>query len=62
MCAKLVAILFSGANGPRDYSPQLTSYDYDAPITEAGDLTDKYFEIRNVIGKVIIAMTIKLKQ
>lgn len=41
----------SGANGGAGvYSPQLTSYDYDAPLTEAGDPTDKYFAIRNVIG------------
>ncbi|XP_070521041.1 beta-galactosidase [Cardiocondyla obscurior] len=41
----------SGANGGVDvYSPQLTSYDYDAPLTEAGDPTDKYFAIRDVIG------------
>ncbi|KAG9345064.1 hypothetical protein JZ751_009605 [Albula glossodonta] len=26
-----------------------TSYDYDAPLSEAGDLTDKYFAIRDVI-------------
>ncbi|XP_077279071.1 beta-galactosidase-like isoform X2 [Temnothorax americanus] len=41
----------SGANGGANvYSPQLTSYDYDAPLTEAGDPTDKYFAIRDVIG------------
>uniref|UniRef100_A0AAY4AC56 Beta-galactosidase n=1 Tax=Denticeps clupeoides TaxID=299321 RepID=A0AAY4AC56_9TELE len=38
---------WNGANGP--YAPQPTSYDYDAPLTEAGDLTDKYFAIRDVI-------------
>lgn len=43
----------SGANAP--YSPQPTSYDYDAPLTEAGDLTDKYFAIRNVIRMVRLA-------
>ncbi|XP_022186636.2 beta-galactosidase [Nilaparvata lugens] len=31
------------------YMPQLTSYDYDAPITEAGDLTSKYFAIRDTL-------------
>lgn len=31
------------------YMPQLTSYDYDAPITEAGDLTPKYFSIRDTL-------------
>ncbi|XP_076003847.1 beta-galactosidase [Genypterus blacodes] len=38
---------WNGANAP--YSPQPTSYDYDAPLTEAGDLTEKYFAIREVI-------------
>ncbi|KAL4616935.1 beta-galactosidase isoform X1 [Arapaima gigas] len=38
---------WNGANTP--YAPQPTSYDYDAPLTEAGDLTDKYFAIRDVI-------------
>lgn len=42
--------LLSGANIP--YAPQPTSYDYDAPLTEAGDLTRKYFAIRDVIKKV----------
>ncbi|XP_053118438.1 beta-galactosidase isoform X2 [Hemicordylus capensis] len=39
---------WNGANMP--YSPQPTSYDYDAPLSEAGDLTEKYFAIREVIG------------
>lgn len=38
---------WNGANSK--YSPQPTSYDYDAPLTEAGDLTEKYFAIRDVI-------------
>ncbi|XP_063740149.1 LOW QUALITY PROTEIN: beta-galactosidase [Eleginops maclovinus] len=38
---------WNGANAP--YSPQPTSYDYDAPLSEAGDLTKKYFAIRDVI-------------
>ncbi|XP_034044705.1 beta-galactosidase [Thalassophryne amazonica] len=38
---------WNGANSP--YLPQPTSYDYDAPLTEAGDLTEKYFVIREVI-------------
>ncbi|XP_033820931.1 beta-galactosidase [Periophthalmus magnuspinnatus] len=40
---------WNGANEP--YSAQPTSYDYDAPLTEAGDLTKKYFAIQNVIKK-----------
>ncbi|KAL1782285.1 beta-galactosidase [Sigmodon hispidus] len=38
---------WNGANTP--YAAQPTSYDYDAPLSEAGDLTEKYFAIRNVI-------------
>lgn len=34
-----------------DYSPVTTSYDYDAFITEDGELTDKYFEIQKLIKK-----------
>jgi beta-galactosidase len=29
-----------------------TSYDYDAPLSEAGDMTDKYEQIRAVVAKV----------
>ncbi|XP_054271628.1 beta-galactosidase-like isoform X2 [Macrosteles quadrilineatus] len=47
----------SGANyrdSPNtSFQPQLTSYDYDAPITEAGDLTQKYFAIRSVISEFV---------
>ncbi|KAM9857244.1 beta-galactosidase [Aulostomus maculatus] len=38
---------WNGANTP--YGPQPTSYDYNAPLSEAGDLTEKYFAIREVI-------------
>lgn len=40
----------AGANEP--YAAQPTSYDYDAPLTEAGDLTEKYFAIQEVIKMV----------
>lgn len=33
------------------YSPQLTSYDYDAPLNEAGDPTEKYFKIKKLLEK-----------
>ncbi|MCJ8748960.1 hypothetical protein PDJAM_G00170570 [Pangasius djambal] len=45
---------WNGANSP--YAPQPTSYDYDAPLTEAGDLTQKYFAIRDVIKKVAVGI------
>nr|KAF6474217.1 galactosidase beta 1 [Rousettus aegyptiacus] len=40
---------WNGANIP--YQAQPTSYDYDAPLSEAGDLTKKYFAVRDVIRK-----------
>ncbi|XP_063964906.1 beta-galactosidase-like isoform X2 [Lytechinus pictus] len=43
---------WNGANyGGNMYNSQPTTYDYDAPLTEAGDPTPKYMAIRNVIGK-----------
>lgn len=39
----------SGAHPP--YLVQPTSYDYDAPMSEAGDITQKYLAIRNEISK-----------
>lgn len=34
------------------YVPQPTSYDYDAPLSEAGDLTEKYYTLQKVLRKV----------
>ncbi|KAJ8025197.1 Beta-galactosidase [Holothuria leucospilota] len=43
---------WNGANGGGTaFNPQPTSYDYNAPLTESGDPTDKYFAIRDVISK-----------
>lgn len=42
--------LWAGANYPR-FAPDTTSYDYNAPIDEAGRATDKYRAIREAIGK-----------
>jgi len=43
----------NGANmNKRDpYAPQTASYDYDAPLDEAGNPTDKFFKLRAVIEK-----------
>ncbi len=42
----------AGANsGGKGYEPDLTSYDYDAPITEQGLPTEKYEALRNLIGQ-----------
>lgn len=45
----------SGANYDKkhDIQPDMTSYDYDAPISEAGWKTPKYDSIRNVIKKYV---------
>ena len=32
----------------------ITSYDYDAPLSEAGDITEKYLAIRDTISKVLM--------
>ncbi|XP_077290508.1 ectoderm-expressed 3 [Arctopsyche grandis] len=41
----------AGANLSPAYVPDITSYDYDAPMTEAGDPTPKFMAIRTTIGK-----------
>ncbi|HOJ48328.1 MAG TPA: beta-galactosidase [Bacillota bacterium] len=41
----------NGANCMDRYEPTVTSYDYDAPISECGDLTEKYFKVKKVIEK-----------
>ena len=41
----------NGANDKGIYEPTITSYDYDAPLTEDGHPTDKYFAFRDVIAK-----------
>ncbi|XP_015280560.1 PREDICTED: beta-galactosidase-1-like protein [Gekko japonicus] len=42
---------WSGADYKKIYNPITTSYDYDAPLSEAGDPTAKVYAIRTVIGK-----------
>ncbi|XP_021705359.1 beta-galactosidase isoform X2 [Aedes aegypti] len=43
----------AGANeqGPGRFIPDITSYDYDAPLDESGDPTPKYEAIRKVISE-----------
>ncbi|WP_169540089.1 beta-galactosidase [Niabella aurantiaca] len=43
---------YSGANAP-PYLPQTSSYDYDAPINEAGNATPKFYAIRTLLGKYL---------
>ena len=41
---------WGGANSP-PYSPMVTSYDYNAPIDEAGNTTEKFFAVRDLMEK-----------
>ena len=41
---------WAGANSP-GFAPDVTSYDYDAPINEQGLATPKYWELRQMMAK-----------
>ena len=41
---------WAGANSP-GFAPDVTSYDYDAPINEYGGTTDKFFKLRKMMQK-----------
>lgn len=45
----------AGANSfsPTAYQPDITSYDYDAPINEQGEPTPKYFMLRRLIQQYV---------
>jgi beta-galactosidase len=44
----------AGANsGGKGYEPDVTSYDYDAPINEQGQPTPKYFALRKLMGRYV---------
>ncbi len=43
----------SGANHYEKFTPDVTSYDYDAMLSECGDVTPKYMAVREVIQKYI---------
>ncbi|XP_055354556.1 beta-galactosidase-like [Paramacrobiotus metropolitanus] len=42
---------FNAGAGEGPYQPVTTTYDFDAPITEWGDPTEKYLAIRELLGK-----------
>jgi len=43
----------NGANSDgKNYEPDVTSYDYDAPLDESGRPTPKYYMFRDVIAKI----------
>lgn len=41
----------NGSNYYDELTPDVTSYDYDALLTEAGDFTEKYYKFQKVISK-----------
>ncbi len=45
----------AGANAfsPTAYQPDITSYDYDAPINEQGQAMPKYYALRNLISQYV---------
>jgi hypothetical protein len=45
----------SGANtgGNGEYQPDVTSYDYSAPLSEAGDITPKYTSLRDLLKQTV---------
>ncbi|MFN8251880.1 MAG: beta-galactosidase family protein [Ferruginibacter sp.] len=45
-------------NDRNPYEPQISSYDYDAPLDEAGNATHKFMEFRKVIQKYLPAGTV----
>ncbi|HHU84009.1 MAG TPA: beta-galactosidase [Clostridiales bacterium] len=53
----------NGANHYEKFEPTITSYDYNALLSEAGDLTPAYFAVRKVIeeytGKNLPPLTVK---
>lgn len=40
---------WNGANYMNGYKPTVTSYDFDAPLNEAGDMTEKYYKIKSLL-------------
>ncbi|MDH6311366.1 beta-galactosidase [Parabacteroides sp. PFB2-10] len=43
---------WAGANFP-NFSPTCTSYDYDAPINESGNVTPKFYEVRQLLERYL---------
>ena len=50
----------NGANFTDKYMPTITSYDYDALLTEAGDITDKYIQVRALMEKYFGEITMDI--
>lgn len=44
---------YNGANFSDKYEPTITSYDYDALLTEDGQITEKYKQVKAIISKYV---------
>jgi len=44
------------------YRPQLTSYDFSAPLDEAGDPTEKYHAIKQMLKKAVIKIYFRVQK
>jgi beta-galactosidase len=42
---------WNGANYHEKYEPTITSYDYDSPLSECGDTTEKYDKVRAILSE-----------
>lgn len=45
----------ANTNGATSYLADLTSYDYDAPINEMGQVTPKYYALRKLLAKYLLS-------
>lgn len=45
---------YNGANYGDAYAPTTTSYDYDAPLSESGDITPKFHAVRRILAKHMV--------
>ncbi|WP_088104315.1 glycoside hydrolase family 35 protein [Halalkalibacter urbisdiaboli] len=43
----------NGANHYEKYEPTITSYDYDSLLTEHGEMTEKYREVKKVLSRFV---------
>ena len=41
----------NGANHDKSYTPTVNSYDYDSPLNECGDATEKWYRTREVLAR-----------
>lgn len=41
----------AGANHYGKHQPTVTSYDYDSPLSECGDMTEKYYMVKEALAK-----------